>query len=197
MGPAACYAALRAVAVAGEYLREDRPGEELLISPERESRGAASDSLFEMRLDVRCMAKVDVAVPEVTVNVAQKTNVGNVASFVARALLEAEADQSKKGFPAFRTMGGPAASQALKAALIAKGYLSQDDGRELALVPRLEKRYVDAVAGAEPSDVVGDSGAPRSGGGGNGSGSAGGAPAKRVELVMRCCRVPSLSGSVA
>lgn len=177
MGPSAAYVALRAIARAGEYLHRERPRHELAVTVQRSSAGKDSEGLemFGMRLVVRLEAKADVEAKEREVRVAQATNIGHVASFLARALAES------KGLPALRGMGPAAACQALKAAAIAQGYVQRELGGEMVFTPRVV-RILTGPAG--------------------GSGAAGSTPPedsseqrkRSMEMVLRCRCIQTPSG---
>lgn len=133
MGPESAYAALRSIATAGEYLGSERPRDELAVTVERGSAGKdpGGAELFELRLRVRLEPKAATEAEEREVRVAQATNIGRVASFVARAMGE------KGGVPALRGMGAAAASQALKAVTIAQKYVRDERAEELVVTPRV------------------------------------------------------------
>eukprot|EP00929_Paragymnodinium_shiwhaense_P106017 TRINITY_DN71106_c1_g1_i4.p1 TRINITY_DN71106_c1_g1~~TRINITY_DN71106_c1_g1_i4.p1 ORF type:complete len:276 (+),score=81.54 TRINITY_DN71106_c1_g1_i4:215-1042(+) len=157
LGPQACYNALRAVAVAGEFLRDDIGEKELLCRADRLERPA--DKVYETTLHVTCAARPAV-VEEVPIYIAQETNIGKVASFVARTLQE----QQDKQVPALRAMGADAASQAIKAAMIADTFLRKEAGTQLLLSLRQDKQLKkDASAEAEKAKIK-----------------------KRVQLVLAC-----------
>jgi len=146
MGPQAAYTAIRAIAIAGDYLRRERPRQELAVTVERTSSGKDAEGLemFRLRLNVRLEPKEEKEAEEREVRVAQGTNIGHVASFLARALGES------RGVPAIRGMGAAATSQALKAAAIAQGYVQRDLGGELVFTPRVARILTGA---SEPSEA--------------------------------------------
>lgn len=161
MGPDAAYVALRSAVVAGEYLRKEQSRQEIAFAAERQSvkggSGRDGEDQVEMRFSIR-LIPVTAATEthgwppaverQVDVRISQSSNVGNVASFLARTITE------DSGIPAMRGMGASAVSQALKASILAQQYLIKDADsgstgpdashpRELLLVPLLLRSVVD------------------------------------------------------
>jgi len=195
MGPEASYAAVRAVAIAGDYLARERPDEELVVTVQQVSEGIgpAGEELVQTRLYARMepaaaggpsAAQARKGQGELAVYVAQATNVGKVAAFVAKSLAEGGK------IPALKAVGPAAVAQALKALSLARGFVEADtkdapegSPRDLAVTPRTS-RARDAEGDAGAASGAGASGAGAGGGGGGGD-----VRSKRnTEVILRCRR---------
>merc|ERR1712048_98647 len=92
---------------------------------------------------------------------AQATNVGKVASYVAKLLAEGNR------IPALRGVGAASMSQALKAAVVAGKFVANDSGGELVLTPRLAKAFHRGKSNQENSSEASER-------------------RRAVEIVLRC-----------
>lgn len=172
--------------MAGEFLRKERPKEEVAVLVDQVSGGFGPDGeeIFQTRIHASLAPReAQAAEKEVDVFVAEATNVRKVAVFVARSLSEGGP------VPALHAMGPAAVAQALKAAAIARGFVASDDpalgGRgaaagSLAFLPRMRKVYGESRRGGGVPDQPAASRREPSGGPGKGP--------KLVEFILRCRR---------
>merc|ERR1719469_393912 len=111
--------------MASEWLRQERPAEEIALVVEQVTSGRGDDGqiVYQTRLLARLAPREETTSNDETkVLVAQLTNVRKVAVFVARSLVEGGTKM-----PALRAMGPLAVSQALKAASVAREFVSSTD----------------------------------------------------------------------
>jgi len=150
MGPSAVHRALRSVSIAGEFMREERPSDDVGAAVTQHAVGSDGTDV-EMRLLVACYpqasSRADSA-KEKDVLVAQATNVGKVASFLAKAMDE------ENWSPVLHGMGHQAISQALKASVVARKYAKLEEGEDLIVVPRIIKTYVTKDASRKRVEMV-------------------------------------------
>jgi len=133
VGPSASYMAFKAVIIAETYLRKERQGKigHLAVVPEKTSLTTlVSPETFGLLLHVVEVQALEF--PErPDLFSAQNTNVGRLAKVVANALESADA-------VTIGSMGAQAASNVLKATLIAQAFMAEALGEngKLAIVPR-------------------------------------------------------------
>eukprot|EP00933_Yihiella_yeosuensis_P029259 TRINITY_DN22928_c0_g1_i2.p1 TRINITY_DN22928_c0_g1~~TRINITY_DN22928_c0_g1_i2.p1 ORF type:complete len:251 (+),score=56.89 TRINITY_DN22928_c0_g1_i2:79-831(+) len=146
MGPQAVYLALRAVARSAEYVSKEKPKEEVLLVAEQSSDAtlaskSSPEGNVEMRLEAKMFPKpTSENHEEEAVLVAQKSNVGNTAAFLAARLSE-RSNAKGDANPSLRGMGATAASQALKAVAIARTYVAKaHPGEDVLVHPKIVKK---------------------------------------------------------
>mmetsp|Transcript_23274 Transcript_23274/g.43739 ORF Transcript_23274/g.43739 Transcript_23274/m.43739 type:complete len:239 (-) Transcript_23274:73-789(-) len=137
IGPQAVQTALRSIARSTYWLGKEKPGEEVLIKADRQTQKKDSpDEYVEMRLDAQLWLKDGKDGQEESVPISAKTNTGNAAAFVAARLAE-----DPTVTPALRSVGALAASQAVKALVIARTYVAKaHPGEDLLICLREQSR---------------------------------------------------------
>mmetsp|Transcript_108418 Transcript_108418/g.209893 ORF Transcript_108418/g.209893 Transcript_108418/m.209893 type:complete len:243 (+) Transcript_108418:41-769(+) len=148
IGPAATYAAVKAIMIAGQYLQDNQPGVCLGFSPAKQAlsvHGGTSGEKETVGLLLHTRAVADPGTQnEPPVFAAGDTNVGNMASLMKTPL-------GMGNSITIGCMGARAVSSALKATIIATKYMEGDlmQHETLVLVPRYETFKVDSVDSEE------------------------------------------------
>lgn len=135
MGPKAVQSATRALLRCRYWLQQERADYETWLLVDRIHTENEKDALGELLIEARWAPTSEMREEE-EVLVSQKSNIGQVASFVANRLAE-----EPRVAPALKSVGPQAASQALRALAIARKYVAKaHPGEELFLLPREEKK---------------------------------------------------------
>eukprot|EP00435_Cladocopium_sp_Y103_P058568 s512_g20.t1 len=136
MGPNAVQSATRALLRCRYWLQQERADHETWLLVDRVHTENEKDALGELVIEARWAPTARSMLEEEEVLVSQKSNIGQVASFVANRLAE-----EPHVAPALKSVGPQAASQALRALAIARKYVAKEHpGEELLLCPREEKK---------------------------------------------------------
>lgn len=136
MGPAAAYVALKSAIIAGEFLKGEKPGQEVAFALKREDVSGDSDDI-ELQFCIALLpSPSEVPSGDKKILVSKTTNVGKLGSYMAKVYEE------EAFVPPLHGRGEVAVSQALKATMIANTYVTQGpkalaEGEELVLAPQM------------------------------------------------------------